>query len=228
MKVLGINGSSPYDTKGKFRPHAGSTLKLLTKVLGAAEAEGEQLGIQVETDIVHLHEEITGFYQGNYDYLPDYMVPTFRKMIEADAIVFASPVQWYSMSDYMKSFINHCTAFEYGADEIGDKFPGLTLKDGRQLAGKVAAAIATCHHDGCMQVIQQMVAPFNDHGMIFVPGGSSYYNNKNWRAAKGDEDGKWQNEDWARVGQNLVRMFALSRTHIDPVAGVNNWEARED
>ena len=225
MKILCINGSSPYDTKGEFRPHGGSVVKLINKVIGAAEQEGEHFQIEVQSEIRHLHEELKGFYPGNYDALPDYVIPLFRAMIEADAIIFASPVQWYSMSDYMKSLINHMTIFEYGAEDIGENFPGLTLKDSRQLAGKLAAAIATCHHDGAEHVILSMTAPLNDQGLILPPGCASYYNNKNWVADPNDEDGDWQNEDYARVGQNLVRMFCLMNgAQVD----VNNWEVREE
>lgn len=225
MKILGINGSSPYSTKNVFRPYGGSTLKLLNKVIGAAEAEAEFLGENVvESDIVHLHEVVKGFYPGNYDFLPDYIVPTFAKMIEADAMVFASPVQWYLVSDYMKAFINHLTALECGAGEIGDKFPGLVLKNERQLAGKVIACIATCHHDGAQAVNQQMRTPLDDMGCITTGGGASYYRNGNWVADPNDEDGDWQNIDWARVGQNLARETIKQQRTVD--LDVNNWEAR--
>ncbi len=225
LKILGINGSSPFDTKGKNRPHGGSVMKLLNKVIGAAETEIELLGNSSETEIVHLHEEIKGFYQGNYDFLPDYIVPLFRKMLTADILVFASPVQWYAMSDYMKSLINHLTALEGSAEDIGEKFPDLTLKSSeRQLAGKVGAVVATCHHDGCAQAIASIATPLNDMGLIMVPGGTSYYNNKNWSVEESDEDGDWQNEDYARVGQNLARLaIILKSSTLD----VNNWEARK-
>lgn len=225
LNIVGVNGSSPRDTLGKNRPKGGSTLKLLKKVVGAAETEAEFHGYTPSTEIVHLHEVLTGFYPGNYDFLPESLISTFRKMILADVLVFASPVQWYAMSDLMKVFINHLTALEGGPEELGEHFLGLTLKPERQLAGKAGAVIATCHHDGCMQVIQSIVAPLNDGGVIIPGGCSSYYNNKNWHVEKSDPDGNWQNEDWARVGQNVARLgIILKRSTLD----VHNWEAREE
>ncbi len=230
MKILGINGSSAYSTTGEYRPHGGSTMMLLNKVLEATVPEAKLLGKNAQErtvtfKIVHLHEVLKGFYRGNYSYLPQYIVPTFRKMLEADALVFASPVQWYLVSDYMKSFINHLTALEAGADEIGYRFPGLILKNERQLAGKVIACISTCHHDGAQAVNQQMRTPLDDMGCITTAAGSSFYRNANWAADPDDEDGDWQNIDHARVGQNLVRETIKQMRTSD--LDVNNWEARE-
>jgi multimeric flavodoxin WrbA len=54
--------------------------------------------------------------------IDDDMQPLYRKMIEADAWVLASPVYWFTMSAQLKLWMDRCLAFgAYGKDPFEGK-----------------------------------------------------------------------------------------------------------
>jgi multimeric flavodoxin WrbA len=204
ITVLAIDASAKFDTLGRNRRNRGRLTKLLNQALGAADAEGELNNIDVQTDIVHLHEVLEGFYQGGYEQVPDWIHGVFEKMIEADAIIFGTPVNWYSRNDYMQSFIQQMTA-------VGD----IT----RQLAGKTAGIITTCEEDGGALTAATLALPLVDMSMT-VPGNCMFYQNKH---AMHRSEGKWQMTDHCLVGENVLRHAARMKGYkVD----LNNFELR--
>lgn len=229
LNILVIDGSFARNTDGSDRKNNGRLTKLLRDALGAAEAEAELVEmidlaeLEVKTDFVYLHEVIpkVGFYDGNFESLPEAIIPTFEKMLKADAIIFGSQVAWYSMGSLMKSFIEHLTAFEYGPELLADAFPAFHLKDGRQLSNKILGVITTCNEDGGQQVANSIVAPLSDMGM-HLPKGCMFYQNGN--VMERSEEG-WQTTYQRLVGENIVRMFCvMNGIKVDH----NNWELREE
>ena len=75
-----------------------------------------------------------------------------RRMLDADAIIFASPVYWYAMSGLMKNFFDRLT-----------DLTGRYKKDGRRLAGKTMYVIGTS--TGPMPA--SFVRPFSDTAGYF-------------------------------------------------------------
>ncbi|NOX93867.1 MAG: NAD(P)H-dependent oxidoreductase [Alphaproteobacteria bacterium] len=71
-------------------------------------------------------------YDYQHRYVADGFIPLARLMAKADAIVFASPVYWYSMSAPMKTFFDRLTDLTESHKELG-----------RQLAGKTVFVIST-------------------------------------------------------------------------------------
>lgn len=218
--VLAIDGSSKLNTNGSNRRNNGRLSRLLKESLGAAEAECETLGLESEVDIVHLHEVMKGFHSGNFESIPEWIVPTFEKMLKADIIIYGSPVQWYSMSSLMKSFVEHLTSLEYGPELLGDIFPGHNLKEGRQLDGKIMGIMVTCEEDGGQQVAASLCGPLSDMGH-HLPRGCMVYQNRKMKHISED---KWQIRYPRLIGQNTVRMFAL----MNGIKVTTGWELPED
>lgn len=79
-----------------------------------------------------LNDYVVGPYDyGNHHDADDFL-PLARRMADADAIVFASPVYWYSMSAQMKAFFDRLTDLTEPYKPIG-----------KSLAGKTVFAIST-------------------------------------------------------------------------------------
>lgn len=230
LNILVVDGSFALNTDGSDRKNNGRLTKLLRDALGAAEAEAELLEmidlaeLEVKTDFVYLHEVMprVGFYTGDFESLPPAIIPTFEKMLWADAIIFGSPTAWYNMSGQMKVFIEHLTVFEYGPELLADAFPAFHLKKGRQLSGKLLGLISSCNEDGAQKVNESMSSPFSDMGM-HLPKGCMFYQNGN--IPEGASEDNWQRTYQHLVGENIVRMFCMMNgikvTH-------NNWELREE
>jgi len=63
--------------------------------------------------------------------IDDDMQPIYRKMIEADAWVIASPVYWFTMSAQLKLWMDRCLAFgAYGKDPFEGKRIAVALTYG--------------------------------------------------------------------------------------------------
>ncbi len=89
-----------------------------------------------QSDIEHIYllQQDISYYDYNSQNAGDDFLPLAQKMLEADAIIFLTPVYWYTMSAVMKTFI--------------DRFSDLITthkKMGRALAGKPAFLIASGH-----------------------------------------------------------------------------------
>jgi multimeric flavodoxin WrbA len=99
-------------------------------ILAAAIAKGAKAaGAAVET--FYLHEMDIAPCKSCYACkkpgskgcsIPDDMQVLYRKMLEAEAWVIASPVYWFNMSAQTKLWMDRCFAFSaYGKDPFADK-----------------------------------------------------------------------------------------------------------
>ena len=118
----------------------------------------------------------------------------YDKIIEADVIIFATPVNNFSMSTLMKTFLDRCISLdgslkpanpentkdrdinikhtnfvEINADK---KIPGSGFL--RRFAGKVGGIIVTGHEEGAALVISSLFMTLNHYGMIFPPWSNVY------------------------------------------------------
>ena len=68
---------------------------------------------------------------GQYDYAQnirnDDFLPTMRKIVEYDIIIFMTPVYWYSMSGIMKTFFDRITDCLKVEKETGRKLRGKSM-----------------------------------------------------------------------------------------------------
>jgi len=89
--------------------------------------------------------DLSQLHIGQYDYenanQNDDFMPTIKKIVEYDSIIFATPVYWYAMSGTMKTFFDRITACLKTEKETG-----------RKLRGKYMAAIScgsvSIEHEG--------------------------------------------------------------------------------
>lgn len=102
MKVLGIFGSP---RKG------GNTELLLEEALKGAEAEGAEVERLRLTDyeIIPCKECLACYKNGNCIILDD-MAKIYPKLLEADIIIFASPIFFYGVTAWAKALIDRCQA----------------------------------------------------------------------------------------------------------------------
>ncbi len=106
-------------------------------ILGTARSDSNTLAKLREHlpfknfELVELHRLNIGFY--NYESPPvDDFLDVANKMVNADTIVFATPVYWYSMSAVLKVFFDRLTDLISTSKGIG-----------RALAGKSVYLFAT-------------------------------------------------------------------------------------
>lgn len=122
-----------------FDRRSASTPSKVTAILGSSRQFGNT---RILTDAVfeHLDDarivDLSNHTIAPYDYQHshewDDFFPLAENMAQSEAIIFASPVYWYSMSAQMKAFFDRLT-------DLTEKHGDL----GRSLAGKTAFAIST-------------------------------------------------------------------------------------
>ena len=185
IRVLGINGST--------RTH-GRTAYLLDAVLEAAREEGAR------TERIDLVQYPIPYCAANYSEDPDTCGPEHcvrgawdgwgkvaERMLAADALVFATPVYWFSISARLKTLLERMTSLE---------------NKGLLLAGKPMALVAAAEEDGAAQALGQLAVPLNFMGLWLVPAGLVYHHSRQSPRVEDDREALF---DALRAGRNLVR-----------------------
>jgi len=164
VKVLGIHGS----------PHRyGESFKLLEIALETAKREGANI------ELINLYDyrisPCIGCVSDNVKYckypcdvVNDDFPKLARKVLEADAIIFASPIYWYMVSGVMKNFIDRLTCFENMIHHTGRSL----------LEGKVVAFIVTGNDTGAIMAIAWLMITLNSMGAVIPPWALAYYHQK--------------------------------------------------
>ncbi len=204
IKVLGISGSSR-DENDMARESSNSE-KLLKKCLESCEEMG------AETELVPLRKYRIEHCKACYSttntqchfYCSCYPKGTplgddmsnklYDKVLDADVIVFATPVNNFKMSALMATFIDRCISLD-GSLQPADpkrpkdkalntkhmKFIELTADNDvpgsgllRRFLGKTAGVIVTGHEEGASMVISSLFMALNHFGMVFPPFSNMY------------------------------------------------------
>ena len=187
--ILGINGSPFKD---------GSVMKLINKMLDAAEKEGAEIRVIHLYDLHIINEP--GLYSINHkkaipENMPvDDIVKLYPEIQRADALVFGTPVYWSNMSAVMKSFIEHLTPLE---------------NDGYKLEGKLAALIAASKEDegGKEMAVMSMAAPLGQMGFMIPPNAMIWYPG-DWYTTSGKHK-DWAIDTAAAVGVSMTKLIKL-------------------
>ena len=137
MKILAINGSH---RKGK------NTAEMLNTVLAAAEAQG------AETELVELMDyeikECTScnkcLFKPECTITDDGMSELYEKMLDADGIVFGSPVYFSNVTGRMKDFIDRSRPLHMVANALDGKVGGAVVHAGLRNGGQ-ELALAILH-----------------------------------------------------------------------------------
>lgn len=144
--ILAILGSSRHD---------GATARVLNAVTRRLD----------DHETVDLNTLAIGPYSYDHAHAHDDFPPLAEKMQKARAIIFASPVYWYSMSAQMKTVFDRLT-------DLTDIYKPI----GKSLAGKPMFVVST---GGSPQAPASFVQPFIDTaayfdmrwgGMLYAPG----------------------------------------------------------
>jgi len=118
----------------------------------------------------------------------------YDKILSADAIIFATPVNNFKISTLMATFIDRCISLDGSLMPANPespkdkelnikhmKFIELTADDNvsgsgflRRFSGKVAGIIATGHEEGASMAISQLFMTLNHFGMLFPPFSNMY------------------------------------------------------
>lgn len=118
----------------------------------------------------------------------------YNKIMSADIIIFATPVNNFKMSSLMALFLDRCISLDGSlvpADPKAPKNKDLNIKHTefvelnsdqkiigsgflRRFSGKVAGVIVTGHEEGAALVISSLFMALNHFGMIFPPWSNMY------------------------------------------------------
>ncbi|WP_117237229.1 flavodoxin family protein [Thermus sediminis] len=186
LRVLGVNASARTD---------GFTAELLDEVLEAARRKG------ASSERLDLVRHPFPFCAGNYSLDPASCGPEtcvqgpwdgFGKIAErilnADAVVFATPVYWFSVSARMKALLERMTSME---------------NHGLLNLGKPMALLAVAEEEGASGALGQMLLPLSYMGFVLAPLGLVYAHRRGQLSLKGDLEVL---EDARVAGENLVLM----------------------
>ncbi len=186
LRVLGVNASARTD---------GFTAELLEKVLEAARNLG------AHTERLDLVKHPFPLCAGNYSLDPAACGPETcvqgpwdgfgriaERILNADAVVFATPVYWFSVSAQMKALLERMTSME---------------NQGLLNLGKPMALLAVAEEEGAAQALAQMLLPLAYMGFVLAPLGLVYAHRRGLRRL---EDNPELLEDARIAGENLVRL----------------------
>lgn len=118
----------------------------------------------------------------------------YDKILGADIIVFATPVNYFKISSPMALFIDRCISLDGSlepADPSASKNKNLNIKHTkfielnadekipgsgflRRFTGKTAGIIATGHEEGASMAISQLFMTLNHCGLVFPPYSNMY------------------------------------------------------
>ena len=113
----------------------------------------------------------------------------YDKVLWADVIIFATPVNNFKVSTLMAAFIDRCISLDGSLEPANPKSPkdkALNIKHMkfiehaagnevpgsgmlRRFLGKVAGIIVTGHEEGAGMAISQLFMTLNNYGMLFPP-----------------------------------------------------------
>jgi multimeric flavodoxin WrbA len=204
IKVLGISGSAR-DKLDTSQEYSNSESLLVTcldhcKKLGAETELVKLRDYRIErcracysTTNTQCHFYCSCYPRGksNGDDMTNIL---YDKIIGADAIIFATPVNNFNTSTLMKTFIDRCISLDGSLKPASPeapkdkelnikhmKFIELTADNDvpgsgmlRRFLGKVAGIITTGHEEGATMAISTLFMTLNHYGMVFPPFSNMY------------------------------------------------------
>jgi multimeric flavodoxin WrbA len=175
--ILGINGSP------KKNGYVG---KMLAETMSKAKSRGARTRTINLADYKILHH--TGILNENLfiEKTSDDMPKLQKLVLDADAIIFATPTHWFNTSSLMKVFIDRLTSLEH--------FNFL-------LEGKVAGFIVYGPQGGAVNAAMTMMMVTNQMGMVVPPYGTVF------------DEGR--NDKWIKPGLKLLAKNILQMCEVD-------------
>jgi multimeric flavodoxin WrbA len=236
IKILGISGTAR-DELDMAQEKSNSE-----ELLETALNELKKLGVDVE--LVKLRDYKIGYCRACYStgntqchfYCTCYAKGTsladdmtnklYDKILDADGIIFATPVNNFSVSTLMKTFLDRCISLDGSLSPANTKMPkdknlnrehmnyitSTANKDKpqtgmiRRFSGKVAGIITTGHEEGASMAISSLFMTLNHFGMLFPPF-SNMYSMASYKNSTFEDKPLTQSEDYKEeakmVAQNV-------------------------
>lgn len=245
ITILGISGSARAEFDNAQEKSNSEEL------LQVALEECKKLGAEVE--MIKLREYKIGYckacystcntqchfyctcYGKNTPLEDDMTTKLYDKILKADGIIFATPVNNFSMSTLMKTFIDRAISLDGSLSPANPKSPkdkelnikhmryiGLTAEENnpatgmiRRFSGKVAGIITTGHEEGASLAISSLFMTLNHFGMLFPPFSNMYamssYKNPTFEDKKITQDKDYRKEAKI-IAKNVMLGVKASRT----------------
>lgn len=244
IKILGISGSArdEFDTSQENS----NSEELLKRCLKYCEKMG------AETEIISLRKYNIKYCKACYSttntqcHFPCSCYPKgtklgddmsnvlYDKIIKADSLIFATPVNNFTMSTLMKTFIDRCISLDGSLEPVNPKIPKdkiinikqmkfieLTSDDNilgsgmlRRFLGKTAGIIVTGHEEGASMVISNLFMTLNHFGMIFPPFSNMYAMTSVCNSTYKDKEiilGRCYEEEIELLAKNIMTSIKISR-----------------
>ena len=161
VKILGINGSG--------RGETGSTAKMLEEFLEHAKKFG------AEVKMIHLAEKDIHFCEGCASEKDGCQYPCIHEdddtndilgaIVEADALVFATPNYWAGVPSRLQALLEKMTALEENHNAVA-------FQDGKDpLLGKPAVLLCSQDGEGAAMVLGRLSWALNHMGLWVLPWG---------------------------------------------------------
>lgn len=244
IKVLGISGSARDDLD--MAQENSNSEELLKKCLKYCEKLG------AETEIIPLRKYDIKYCKACYStantqcHFPCSCYPKrtkngddmsnilYDKILKSDALIFATPVNNFSMSTLMKTFIDRCISLDGSLEPANPKVPKdkeLNIKhmkfieitkEGnipgsgmlRRFLGKTAGILVTGHEERASLVISSLFMTLNHFGMIFPPFSNMYAMTSVCNSTYKDKKillGNCYEEGTKLLAENIITSVKISR-----------------
>ncbi len=120
-------------------------------------------------------------------HLSDGIEQAVSAILDADLVVFATPVYWFNVSALMKQLIE-----------------ALPEAPDYECEGKIAFLLAVCDDDGGQQALNQMAAPLSHMGFGFPPYALSNYINHSMMERSEEQ---WQREVTSHMKSQIGKIM---------------------
>ena len=204
IKVIGISGSARSDSDmAKEKSNSETLLEVSLEKCKKLGADVELIALRdfkidyckacYSTVNTQCHHPCSCYPTGTPS-ADDMSNTLYDKILTADAIIFATPVNNFKISTLLAAFIDRCISLDgslapadpndpknkelntkhmkYIEMTADQKVPGSGLL--RRFLGKTAGIIVTGHEEGASMVISQLFLTLNHFGMVFPPFSNMY------------------------------------------------------
>lgn len=166
----------------------------------------------------------------------------YDKIIEADALIFATPVNNFKISTLTATFLDRCISLDGSLAPANPKVPkdkALNIKHMkfieltadndlsgsgllRRFLGKTAGVIVTGHEEGASMAISNLFMALNHFGMIFPPFSNMYAMSSVCRSTYEDKKivlSDCYTEEAKMLAENVINAVKISRD-----SRASNWK----
>lgn len=188
IRILGIMGAHRKN---------GRTSPLLQEVLNGVKSEDVKITSIDLLDFFPHKEPNPFFFSGRKD-IPESIEQFHRHVLNADALVWATPTTWWRSGSLTHYMIEWLTPLE---------------EHNFELTNKGLAAISVCEEDGGIEAATNVIMALNHMGCFIIPFGSF---TRNIHVLERSE-GQWMIVDPPKIGKNLVSFTRAIKPHAPEI-----------